>query len=238
MDFYTYIHCKPDGTPFYVGKGSGRRAYRIKGVGRNPHHANIVKKYGKDNVLVFIFLCDTEGQALVDEVQHIAQLRAEGYDLSNKSTGGENGTIGPLSGEHRLKISKAQKGRKQPPVSDATRMKMSISAKKRGAHEGMPAKVSASLTGRKKSPEHVAKVAAALKGYVHGDEMRKRLSESKTGKALSVEHRAKIGEAMLGKKRSDEFKEKMSVIAKARYARGEITTLHRAKKGDLICQPA
>lgn len=26
MTFFAYIHCKPDGTPFYVGKGALRRA--------------------------------------------------------------------------------------------------------------------------------------------------------------------------------------------------------------------
>ena len=24
--FYLYLHCRPDGAPFYVGKGRGRRA--------------------------------------------------------------------------------------------------------------------------------------------------------------------------------------------------------------------
>jgi hypothetical protein len=34
--FYTYLHCKPDGTPFYVGKGSGKRSNFM--YDRNPHH--------------------------------------------------------------------------------------------------------------------------------------------------------------------------------------------------------
>lgn len=86
--FYTYLHCKPNGDPFYVGKGNGKRSHDFT-CGRNQHHKNIVAKYGKENVGVFVFDCDSEAQALADEVQQIAQLREEGYELCNMTDGGE-----------------------------------------------------------------------------------------------------------------------------------------------------
>jgi len=53
-----------------------------------------VSKHGKNNILIYVFPCDSEQQALADEIQQIAQLRAEGYKLANKSDGGEGGATG------------------------------------------------------------------------------------------------------------------------------------------------
>jgi hypothetical protein len=49
-EHYAYIHCKPDGTPFYVGKGSGDR-FRVSGA-RNPYYRRTVNKYGAKNILI------------------------------------------------------------------------------------------------------------------------------------------------------------------------------------------
>lgn len=100
--FYTYLHCKPDGTPFYVGKGSGRRAYELSR--RNNYHKAIVAKYG---IEIFVFPCDSESQAHADEMQQIAQLRKEGYELCNLTDGGEGLSNPPP--EVREKISAAAK---------------------------------------------------------------------------------------------------------------------------------
>lgn len=43
-EFYVYVHKKPNGDIFYVGKGKKKRAYSKKN--RNPHWANVVNKYG------------------------------------------------------------------------------------------------------------------------------------------------------------------------------------------------
>ena len=88
--FYTYLHCKPDGTPFYVGKGSGRRAHEFQR--RNRHHEFIVQKYGRKNIKVFIFACESEEQAFSDEIHQISQLRKEDIKLTNVSGGGEGAT--------------------------------------------------------------------------------------------------------------------------------------------------
>ncbi|MFZ2541952.1 MAG: hypothetical protein WAW75_09310, partial [Gallionella sp.] len=55
--FYAYIHCKPDGTPFYVGKGANGRINLMK---RGGWHQNIVDKYGAENIARWKFDCESE----------------------------------------------------------------------------------------------------------------------------------------------------------------------------------
>ena len=43
--YYVYLHKKPNGEVFYVGKGTKLRAWSKHG--RNEHWNNIVKKYGE-----------------------------------------------------------------------------------------------------------------------------------------------------------------------------------------------
>ena len=58
---YAYIHCKPDGIPFYVGKGKYRRATYLGE--RNQHHKNIVNKYGPANILKGKLECSSDAIA-------------------------------------------------------------------------------------------------------------------------------------------------------------------------------
>lgn len=128
--FYTYLHCKPNGEPFYVGKGFGKRCNQFST--RSNHHKNIVAKYGRENISVFIFPCENEQQAFSDEVQQIAQLRSDGYKLANITNGGEgvSGLTKPVSPEQRVKLSIAMMGNKRwlgKKHSEETKIKMSIS---------------------------------------------------------------------------------------------------------------
>jgi len=110
--FYTYLHCKPNGAPFYVGKGcdsTHRRSHDF--YKRNIHHKNIVAKYGRETILVYVFPCDSEQQAFNDEIQQIAQLKSEGHTLCNMTDGGEGVSGAIISEETRIKMSIASTGR-------------------------------------------------------------------------------------------------------------------------------
>lgn len=154
--FYTYLHCRPDGTPFYVGKGRGRRAYSL--VRRNPHHKNIVAKYGKENIVVLVFYCYSERQALKDEIQMIAQLRREGHVLTNKTDGGD-GVSNPTN-EVRIKIGSGQRGKKR---SADHCEKLSKARAGQVFHDGYSETMAAAMKKRYENPVEREKTSAAMK---------------------------------------------------------------------------
>lgn len=141
--YVSYLHCKPDGTPFYVGKGTLQRAKKLSG--RNTHHTNTVNKYGKDTILVGYLECSTEDIAFELERGIIKCLKRMGIELTNQTEGGKGGLQdqeswnkgkpGCYSGETIQKMSDAKKGKptwnKGKKWSDETRAKMSLAAKNR-----------------------------------------------------------------------------------------------------------
>lgn len=106
--FYVYIHCKPDGTPFYVGKGHGNRGYKFNS--RTQYHQNIVAKYGKENIDVLIFPQESEQIAFAVEMKWIAVLRNAEYSLCNLTDGGESNCGHVVLPEVRARISKRMTG--------------------------------------------------------------------------------------------------------------------------------
>lgn len=203
--FYTYLHCKPDGTPFYVGKGHDKRAFLIKR--NNSGHKKIVNKYGKENIKVFVFPCENEDQALDDEMHQILQLRQSGCDLVNTTLGGRGATgyrhtneskeiIRKYAKEHYLKRTiKLEEYQRGKPKSDETKRKIAQ------AQLGVP------------------------KGPMH-ENTRRGLYLANFGKPLSEEHRNKVAKALIGNKNPLGKKRSPETIAKMRIA----ATLREKKK--------
>jgi hypothetical protein len=190
--FYTYLHCKPDGTPFYVGKGADRyvvghgtdQRSRSK-KNRSRYHRNVTAKYGWENVLVYVFPCVSEAQALADEVQQIAQLRREGHVLCNLTAGGEGCSGMEVTVETRLKIAAALQGKKRPPRSAEWAAK--IAAANKGQVPSPQTQLAA--TKAKQSPEFRAHQAEMKRGKLASAETKAKMSAAKTGK--SVSHKGK-----------------------------------------------
>lgn len=129
MGYFAYIHCKPDGTPFYVGKGVRTRYKNFKE--RSVYHKRVVDKHGADNILIGKLDCSTNDIALQLEVGLIKCLRRMGVRLVNLTDGGE-GNVGwkcpekvklavaeanrrrVWSKEQREKIGEASRGKKRP----------------------------------------------------------------------------------------------------------------------------
>jgi len=107
QQFYTYVHCRPNGEPFYVGKGYGHRAFKLLGSERNIYHKRVVAKYGRGNIAIYVYTCESEQLALDFEVELIAYFRSQGIKLCNMTDGGE-GLSNP-SQEVRKALSKATK---------------------------------------------------------------------------------------------------------------------------------
>lgn len=170
--FYTYLHCKPNGDPFYVGKGCGRRSNDFTG-GRNQHHKNIIAKHGKENILVYVFPCNSEAEAFADEIQQIAQLRAEGYDLCNQTYGGEGAAGLVCLPETRKKLAAANAGKQNclgHKQSGEHKMHISMSLRgKRNAlghiqseqHKLAGAKARTGVKRKPFSPEHLENLSIA-----------------------------------------------------------------------------
>src|SRR5258706_44897 len=116
-NFCLYLHCRPDGSPFYVGKGRHRRAYDFSG--RTAYHKRIVAKYGRCNIEVLVFPRDSERQASTDEVQWIAVLRKAGCRLANFCDGGEG-----MSGHRHSAQSLARMRLAKRNISEETRQRM------------------------------------------------------------------------------------------------------------------
>lgn len=99
--FYVYTHARPDGRVFYVGKGCARRAHDFSPARRTPHHLNIIKKYGRDQIRVEILNCVSEAEAFDRERDLIRSLRESGHSLVNLTMGGEGASGRLVSQEFR-----------------------------------------------------------------------------------------------------------------------------------------
>lgn len=176
MQNVAYIHVKPNHQPFYVGKGTIKRAFLL--TDRNEHHQNTVKKYGKENIKVGYIECSTEKIAFELEIGIIKCLRKQGVTLTNKTLGGEGIKGIPYSDKRRKQdslrmkllmqnpIRRAQSGsNKGKPHSEKTRKAISIANTKRVYTQETKDKISRSVkaTGYTPSKEHVSKMNAASK---------------------------------------------------------------------------
>jgi len=191
--FYVYVHRRADtGEVFYIGKGSGRRAWATQY--RTDYWRRVKDKYGI--VIEILEWFDKEEDAFRNEKSLIAQHRAMGARICNITDGGEGATGNVMPESAKLAISRSKTGRKRPPESVETRRRKSESAKGRCMSQDAIAKTAAFHTGRKRTAETLAKMSAALKGKgvgrVVSEETRAKLSALKKGKPVSEKARAAI----------------------------------------------
>lgn len=93
-DFLVYEHWRPDtGLPFYVGKGTIKRARALDG--RNRHHKNIRAKLNRQGLEVeirIVFSGLNEEMAFTLEKSAISYWRSRNVKLINRTLGGEGAT--------------------------------------------------------------------------------------------------------------------------------------------------
>jgi hypothetical protein len=124
--FYTYAYLRKDGTPYYIGKGKGRRAWKKHDSVRLPPDDRILIL--KDNL--------TEEEAFRHEVFMIDAFGRKDLGtgiLRNQSPGGDAPPrfLGHTEASKR-KISKTLMGVKKNPFTDTHRKNMSMAQKKCG----------------------------------------------------------------------------------------------------------
>jgi hypothetical protein len=160
MTFYSYLWLRAtEDTPWYVGKGSGNRAYqRCKG-----HWAP------KDRSRIFIFPQDSEADAFESERSLIWLFGRKDLGsgcLHNTSDGGEGGSNPTAS--TRAKQSQAKLGNK---INLGMKRSLAARARMAEAHKGKcasfetRAKQSAAAKNKPKSSEHAVNIGLAVKQW-------------------------------------------------------------------------
>ena len=186
--YYTYTYLRKDGSPYYVGKGRGNRAFanhKAQGIGTPKDRARIKLQYWSD-----------EETAVAYEMYQIdfwGRKDAGTGILYNKTEGGEG--ISGASEETRGKISKALKGRTKS--AEFCQMMSSVRKGKPSPLKGKPT----ILKGRKgmisEETRTLLSIAAQTReakkraeGYTLSKELRKKFSDSHKGIPWSPARRA------------------------------------------------
>lgn len=210
-DFYVYAYARPDGTLYYIGKGSGKRAFA-------PHKKNITVPKDHSRI-VFMERNLTEIGALALERRYIRWYGKKSVAtgiLRNLTDGGEGNAGRTPSETQRQKQSAAMKLSawwRGCQLSDETKNK--ISAAKIGAKLTKQHKdnIRQGMLNRPCSDETKAKLSQASKGisrrgagFKLSDVTKDRMSKAKQGKNLGIplseKTRIKIGLAHKGRQQA------------------------------------
>jgi hypothetical protein len=174
--FYTYLHRRADDLkPFYIGKGNGKRAWKINQ--RNRHWRHVHAKHGFKVEIVAHW--PTEQEALDHEKFLILCFRDMGFDLANIAEGGQPGPVTrsmPKTAEHKAKIAAAHLGKPKRKHSAESRAKKSAAAMGRVMPEEVRRKIGAANTGKKRSAETRAQISRTKK--MASQETREKMSAS------------------------------------------------------------
>ena len=161
------------GEVFYVGKGTGKRAFEK--AGRNDHWAKITKKYNYSIHILYEGLFQKDANDLEQKI-----IAAYGRNLLCNMTDGGDGSRNP-SDETRGKMSKSATGRKgywtgkkrSPETVKAISEKLS-------GRKGMKGEKNP-LFGKSLSEERKRKISEYMKNHLFSEEHKRKISLSKTG---------------------------------------------------------
>ncbi len=195
--FYAYVYRDSNGQPFYVGKGSGVRAWKHLNSCHNQTRRSYrtmfytkLRKMLRENVVPTI-------EPIVSDVSESVAFQWERFfivywgrrDIGTgclcNHTGGGEGLSGYVPSE---------KVRQKMRVLHTPRLRqLAISQRGQTLSAEHRAKLSAAQTGRKHSQESIEKTASAHRGRKRSPETRRRISEGR--KNPSDDCRAKISQA-------------------------------------------
>jgi len=209
--FYVYAFLREDGSPYYIGKGTGNRAW-----GKRQFRPT------DDSRISILKGSLTETEAF-DEERHLIQFYGR-KDLGtgilrNLTDGGEGSSGCKRSQETRDKQSVAQTGK--------TGEKSSRYGKKH-TQDALD-KISAAMTGKKQSAETIAKKSAAMSGEKNPmfgkkrtQEFRDKMSEEHSGENNPMYGTTGEKSPRYGKKHTQDTRDKLSAARKRNTESGRI----------------
>jgi len=173
--YYIYSYLRENHSPYYIGKGSGKRAYN-----KGPKEV----KPPRDKSRIRILKADlTEDEAFLLEKLYIlmfGRIDSGAGILRNRSDGGDGASGAIRSAETREKLRQANLGKQRPQwVYD----KIAASNRGKKASDETRAKQSAARKGRTCTEEHKRKVSEAKKGFKHTEEAKQKMSMGHMKKA-------------------------------------------------------
>ena len=158
-EFYVYAYLREDGSPYYIGKGKGARAFsKGRGEVRPP----------EDKTRIVILAENLEEKdAFTHEIELIAEYGRKDIGtgvLRNKTNGGDGPSGRKFSEESCKLISTNRKGKGKGPQ---TKERIEKRAEK--------------LRGKKHTPEHIEAAAAPKRGKKHTKERCNNISAALKG---------------------------------------------------------
>lgn len=215
--YYAYLLKRPNGIPFYVGKGKGRRCYmHLKSwhlkKDENRLKVNVIEQIRRDGEEPVVEILEknlAEADAFRIEMEQIKLYgRVEnGGILVNMTDGGEGQSGFHLKESTKKKLSDRNRREGNPffgkTHTAATLRKIGDTNRGKTLDSNWRQKLSLSQKGRPKSEETKLKMRLSWNGRTISSEQKQRLRDlnrSRIGKSLSVEQSKKISESLQRRK--------------------------------------
>ena len=170
------------------------REHKCRSYGHdNYYFHNAIQKYGIENFEWSVLYESDDNSVLCEFEQYFIKTNNSKLPYGYNMTDGGEGTVGyKATDEARAKRSALLTGTRRPPMSEATKLKISLSHK-----------------GKKNSPEHCEHMRIARLGKSLSDETKYKIGLSGKGRRHTEDAKAKMRRAAIGRVITDEQKEKL-----------------------------